>query len=180
MSVFDEMESSVQSYARSIPQVFSKAQGSYLYDNEGNAYLDFLSGAGSLNYGHNHPYLKQKLIDYISGDGVAHSLDLHTEAKAAFLDALHRYVFEPRGLEYRVQFPGPTGTNAVEAALKIARKVTGRETVVSFTNGFHGVSLGALAVTGNEHHRGAAGVSLGGTFRVPYAGYLGDAMDTLD
>ncbi|MFU8814631.1 MAG: diaminobutyrate--2-oxoglutarate transaminase [Pseudomonadales bacterium] len=180
MSVFDKMESSVQSYARSIPQVFTKGKGSYVYDDEGTAFLDFLCGAGSLNYGHNHPFLKQKLIDYISVDGITHSLDLHTEAKAKFLEALDRYILQPRGLEYRVQFPGPTGTNAVEAALKIARKVTGRETVVSFTNGFHGVSLGALAVTGNEHHRGAAGVSLAGTFRVPYAGYLGDEMNTLD
>jgi diaminobutyrate-2-oxoglutarate transaminase len=174
------MESSVQSYARAIPPVFTKAKGSYVYDDQGEAYLDFLCGAGSLNYGHNHPYLKHKLIDYLSLDGITHSLDLHTEAKAKFLEALERYILEPRGLSYRVQFPGPTGTNAVEAALKIARKVTGRETVVSFTNGFHGVSLGALAVTGNEHHRGAAGVSLHGTFRVPYAGYLGDDMNTLD
>jgi diaminobutyrate-2-oxoglutarate transaminase len=180
MNVFDKMESSVQSYARSIPMVFTKAQGSYVYDDQGNAYLDFLAGAGSLNYGHNHPHLKQKLVEYIQADGITHSLDLHTEAKAQFLEALERYILKPRGLSYRVQFPGPTGTNAVEAALKIARKVTGRETVVSFTNGFHGVSLGALAVTGNEHHRGAAGVSLQGTFRVPYAGYLGDDMDTLD
>ena len=160
MSVFDRMESSVQSYARSIPKVFTKGKGAYVYDDQGDAFLDFLSGAGSLNYGHNHPYLKQKLIDYISVDGIAHSLDLHTEAKADFLEALERYILKPRGLDYRVMFPGPTGTNSVEAALKIARKATGRETVVSFTNGFHGVSLGALAVTGNEHHRGAAGVSL--------------------
>ncbi|MEZ5561133.1 MAG: diaminobutyrate--2-oxoglutarate transaminase [Pseudomonadales bacterium] len=180
MNVFDKMESAVQSYARSIPAVFNKAQGPYLYDDEGNRYLDFLSGAGSLNYGHNHPHLKSKLIDYIMVDGITHSLDLHTEAKARFLDALDRYILTPRGLEYRVQFPGPTGTNAVEAALKIARKVTGRETIVSFTNGFHGVSLGALAMTGNEHHRGSAGTSLGGTFRLPYAGYLGDGADTLD
>ena len=180
MSVFDRLESSVQSYARSIPPVFTKGKGSYVYDDQGNAYLDFLCGAGSLNYGHNHPYLKQKLLDYISVDGITHSLDLHTEAKAKFLEALDRYILKPRGLSYRVQFPGPTGTNAVEAALKIARKVTGRETVVSFTNGFHGVSLGALAVSGNEHHRGAAGVSLAGTFRLPYAGYMGDGMDTLD
>ena len=180
MNVFDRLESSVQSYARAIPKVFTKGKESYVYDQEGQVYLDFLCGAGSLNYGHNHPYLKQKLIDYISVDGITHSLDLHTEAKAKFLEALDQYVLKPRGLSYRVQFPGPTGTNAVEAALKIARKVTGRETIVSFTNGFHGVSLGALAVSGNEHHRGAAGITLGGTFRVPYAGYLGDGMDTLD
>jgi len=178
--IFDDMESSVQSYARSIPMTFNKAQGPFLYDDEGSRYLDFLSGAGSLNYGHNHPYLKSKLIDYITVDGITHSLDLHTEAKARFLDALQRYILEPRDLDYRVQFPGPTGTNAVEAALKLARKVTGRETIVSFTNGFHGVSLGALAMTGNQHHRGGAGIGLAGTFRLPYAGYLGDDVDTLD
>jgi diaminobutyrate-2-oxoglutarate transaminase len=180
MNVFDRLESSVQCYARAIPKVFNKGKGSYVYDKEGDAFLDFLCGAGSLNYGHNHPYLKQKLIDYLTLDGITHSLDLHTEAKGRFLEALDHYILKPRGLSYRVQFPGPTGTNAVEAALKIARKVTGRETIVSFTNGFHGVSLGALAVSGNEHHRGAAGVSLAGTFRLPYAGYLGDDMDTLD
>ena len=156
MSVFDRLESSVQSYARSIPPVFTKGKGSYVYDDQGNAYLDFLCGAGSLNYGHNHPYLKQKLLDYISVDGITHSLDLHTEAKAKFLEALDRYILKPRGLSYRVQFPGPTGTNAVEAALKIARKVTGRETVVSFTNGFHGMTLGSLAVTGNAGKRAGA------------------------
>ena len=179
MSIFDRIESSVQSYARSIPRTFSKGKGSRVFDEHGNAYLDFLSGAGSLNYGHNHPYLKQKLIDYILVDGITHSLDLHTEAKAAFLTALERHILVPRDLQYRVMFPGPTGTNAVEAALKIARKVTGRETIISFTNGFHGVSLGALAMTGNQHHRGVAGVSLTGTFRAPYANYMGDDMDTL-
>lgn len=179
MNIFDRRESAVQSYARAIPVTFGKGRGAQVFDHAGNAYLDFLSGAGALNYGHNHPYLKQKLIDYLLVDGITHSLDLHTEAKAAFLGALERHVLTPRGLDYRVMFPGPTGTNAVEAALKLARKVTGRETVVSFTNGFHGVSLGALAVTGNSHHRGAAGTSLGGAFRVPYANYLGDRMDTL-
>jgi len=179
MNIFDRLESSVQSYARSIPQTFTKGKGVRVFDQQGNAYLDFLSGAGSLNYGHNHPYLKQKLIDYIQVDGITLSLDLHTEAKAHFLSALERLILKPRKLDYRVMFPGPTGTNAVEAALKLARKVTGRETVVSFTNGFHGVSLGALAMTGNEHHRGAAGVTLGGTFRVPYANYMGTELDTL-
>lgn len=179
MNVFDQLESSVRSYARDIPVTFSKGRGAHVFDSEGNAYLDFLSGAGSLNYGHNHPYLKQKLLDYLAVDGITHSLDLHTEAKGQFLTALARYVLQPRGLDYRVMFPGPTGTNAVEAALKIARKVTGRQTVVSFTNGFHGVSLGALALTGNRHHRSVAGASLSGAFRAPYANYLGERMDTL-
>jgi diaminobutyrate-2-oxoglutarate transaminase len=88
-------------------------------------------------------------------------------------------VLRPRDLDYVVQFTGPTGTNAVEAALKIARKVTGRTNVICFTNGFHGVSTSALAATGNRHHRGVAGVPLHGTTVMPFDGYFGD-VDTIE
>ena len=122
---------------------------------------------------------KEKLLDYIHNDGITHGLDLHTKAKAEFLETFNEKILKPRGLSYVLQFTGPTGTNAVEAALKLARNVTGRENIIAFTNGFHGVSLGALAATGNSHHRGAAGVSLNGVSRMPYDGYLGDDMDTI-
>jgi len=178
MKIFDEIESEVQSYARSFPRVFNKAQGEFLYDEDGNQYLDFLAGAGTLNYGHNNPIIKQALLDYIAEDGITHGLDLHTKAKGKFLETFNEKILKPRNLNYVVQFTGPTGTNAVEAALKLARNVKGRENIISFTNGFHGVSLGALATTGNSHHRGAAGVSLGGSSRMPYDGYLGDDVDT--
>lgn len=172
------MESRVQSYARSFPKVFNKAQGDFIFDERNKAYLDFLSGAGTLNYGHNNPVFKKKLITYIENDGITHGLDFHTIAKAEFLDTFNEYILRPRGLAYVVQFTGPTGTNAVEAALKIARNVTGRSNILTFTNGFHGVTLGSLAATGNAHHRGAAGVDLSGTARVPYDGYLGADIDT--
>lgn len=178
MKIFEEIESEVQSYARSFPRIFHKAKGEFLYDEEGNEYIDFLAGAGTLNYGHNHPAFKQKLLEYIQDDGITHGLDLHTRAKGEFLETFNEKILKPRGLEYMVQFTGPTGTNAVEAAIKIARNVKGRENIVVFTNGFHGVTLGSLACTGNSHHRGAAGVSLSGTFRMPYDGYLGDDIDT--
>jgi diaminobutyrate-2-oxoglutarate transaminase len=178
MTIFDQIESEVQSYARSFPCIFSRAKDEHLYDEDGEAYLDFLAGAGTLNYGHNNDLLKQALLAYIQDDGISHGLDLHTRAKAQFLEALNSTILEPRGLEYVVQFTGPTGTNAVEAALKLARNVTGRETIVSFTNGFHGVSLGSLATTGNSHHRGASGVSLSGVARMPFDGYLGSDIDT--
>lgn len=180
MKIFEEIESEVQSYARAFPRVFNKAQGEYLYDEEGNRYLDFLSGAGTMNYGHNNPVFKKALLDYIEADGIAHGLDLHTRAKGEFLETFNEKILKPRGLDYRVQFTGPTGTNAVEAALKLARNVTGRENVIAFTNGFHGVSLGALAVTGNSHHRGAAGAGLTGASRMPFDNYLGDDFDTMD
>src|SRR5690606_1804792 len=160
--------------------LFSRAAGSYLYDEQGRGYLDFLAGAGSLNYGHNHPVLRAALIDYIERQGVAHSLDLHTTAKASFLESLENVVLRPRGLPYLAQFTGPTGANAVEAAVKLARKYTSRRGVVAFTNGFHGVTLGALALTGNSHHRGGAGVELNGAIRMPYEGYLGENVDTLE
>lgn len=178
--VFTRLESRVRSYSRNFTAVFNRGEGPYLFDDQGRRYLDFLSGAGSLNYGHNHPVLRDALIDYVSRNGIAHSLDLHTSAKADFLDALDARILRPRNLDYVTQFTGPTGANSVEAALKLARKHTGRRSVVSFTNGFHGVTLGALATTGNSHHRGGAGVDMVGAVRMPYDGYLGAAVDTLD
>ncbi len=178
MKIFDEIESEVQSYARSFPRIFNKAQGEHLYDLEGNQYLDCLAGAGTLNYGHNNPVLKKKLLEYIESDGISHGLDLHTKAKGEFLNTFNEKILKPRNMDYMVQFTGPTGANAVEAAMKLARTIKKRETIISFTNGYHGVTLGALASTGNEHHRGAAGTVLTGVNTVPYDGYLGEGMDT--
>jgi len=178
--VFARLESDVRSYCRSIPVLFEKAVGTELIDADVNVYLDFLAGAGSLNYGHNNPVLKKALMDYIGSDGIAHGLDMHTAAKKRFLESLHERILKPRNLDYVTMFTGPTGANAVEAAIKLARKVTGRETIVAFTNGFHGVTLGALSLTGNRHHRDAAGVSMGGVVRMPFDGYLGEGVDTLD
>ncbi|MDI3331847.1 MAG: diaminobutyrate--2-oxoglutarate transaminase [Micrococcus sp.] len=175
--VFTERESQVRSYCRSFPHVLGTAVGSLLYDGEGNEYVDFLAGAGALNYGHNDPDMKAALMEYIAGDGIAHGLDLHTEAKARFLSTFQEHVLAPRDMDYRVMFTGPTGTNAVEAALKLARKVTGRSNVIAFTNAFHGGSAGALAATGNQHHR-MSGQGLNGVTRVPYDGYHGAGTDT--
>ncbi|MEU8621629.1 diaminobutyrate--2-oxoglutarate transaminase [Streptomyces sp. NPDC048623] len=175
-SVFETVESEVRSYCRAWPVIFEQARGSRLYDEQGRPYLDFFAGAGSLNYGHNNPVLKRALLDYLAGDGVTHGLDMSTTAKRAFLEAFRSAVLEPRALPYKVMFPGPTGTNAVEAALKLARKVTGRENVVSFTNAFHGMSLGSLAATGNAAKRAGAGVPLPHVTRMPYDHYLDGRM----
>lgn len=180
MNIFELHESSVRSYCRSFPVVFKQAQGAELVTREGKRYIDFLAGAGTLNYGHNHPVLKQALIDYIAADGLTHGLDMYSDAKERFLETFDRLILTPRGMDgYLMQFTGPTGTNAVEAALKLARKVTGRNNVISFTNGFHGCSIGALAATGNGHHRGAAGVALSDVSRMPYANYFGEKVSTV-
>ena len=180
MKIFDKIESEVQSYARNFPRIFDRAEGEFIYDEDGNEYLDFLAGAGSLNYGHNHPGFRKTLLAYIERGGISHSLDLHTEAKRQFLETFQEKILAPRDLDYMVMFTGPTGTNAVEAALKAARNYTGRSNIISFTNGFHGVSMGSLACTGNSHHRGAAGTELSGSSRMPYDGYMGDEVNTIE
>ncbi|WP_068062364.1 diaminobutyrate--2-oxoglutarate transaminase [Nocardia xishanensis] len=172
-TVFEALESNVRGYCRSWPTVFDTASGAWLRDEHGRDYLDFFAGAGALNYGHNNPVLKRALIDYLVGDGITHGLDMSTVAKRRLLETLRDTVLVPRGLDYKVQFPGPTGANAVEAALKLARKVTGRQPVLNFTNAFHGMSLGALSVTGNAAKRAGAGVPLVHVTPMPYDGYLG-------
>ncbi|WP_432698602.1 diaminobutyrate--2-oxoglutarate transaminase [Marinobacterium sp. YM272] len=181
MSIFEQVESEVRSYCRSFPVVFNQARGAELTSEEGRTYIDFLAGAGTLNYGHNHPELRDALIEYISSEGITHGLDMMSTAKARFLENFQKYILEPRDMgNFKVMFTGPTGTNAVEAALKLARKVTGRTTIASFTNGFHGCSAGALAATGNQHHRGGMGTSLNDVFRLPFDGYLGEGVDTTE
>jgi diaminobutyrate-2-oxoglutarate transaminase len=179
-TIFDRRESAARSYCRGMPALFSKAQGSELTDADGNSWIDFLAGCSSLNYGHNDPDMKDALITHIAGDGIAHALDLHTDAKGAFLTAFERHILTPRDMDHRVMFTGPTGANAVEAAMKIARKVTGRTNIIAFTNGFHGVTAGALAATGNSYHRGGAGMTLHGVTRMPYDGYFAGSTDTAD
>jgi diaminobutyrate-2-oxoglutarate transaminase len=168
MEIFAARESAVRSYCRAWPTVFDRASGSWLYDEDGRGYLDFFAGAGALNYGHNNPVLKQALLDYLAGDRVIHSLDMFTVAKRDFLTAFDELVLRPRHLDYLVQFPGPGGANAVEAALKLARKVSGRTEVITFTNAFHGMTLGALSVTGSSFHRGGAGLPLAHATPVPF------------
>jgi len=179
MKTFETHESNVRSYIRDFPVVFATAKDAQLVDEDGNVYIDFFAGAGVMNYGHNNAKLKRAVMDYLDRDGIVHGLDMGTEAKRHFLKTFHDVILKPRGLDYKIQFPGPTGTNAVESALKLARKVTGRTQVVSFTNGFHGMTLGSLALTGNASKRAGAGVPLTHVTQMPFEGYLGVHADTL-
>lgn len=149
-----------------------------MFDSAGGKYLDFLSSAGSLNYGHNDPQIMGDIVDHIRKDGILQSLDLVTTAKVAFLRDFDRIILKPRKLTYKTQFTGPTGANAVEAAIKLARKITGRSGIVAFTNAYHGLSLGALSLTGNKSKRKVAGVSLNDVIRLPFDGYAGPSFDT--
>jgi diaminobutyrate-2-oxoglutarate transaminase len=176
---FDELESAVRIYCRRFGRIFSQARGAILLDQEGRRYVDFLCGAGVLSYGHNDPHIKQAVIDYLQDDGIIQSLDLHTSAKLAFLRAMRDVILQPRGLAYRVQFCGPSGSDAVEAALKLARKATGRHTVAAFTNAYHGVTLGSLAATDNARLRASAGVPLESVLRLRFEADQGRDSDSL-
>ncbi|MEQ8804832.1 MAG: diaminobutyrate--2-oxoglutarate transaminase [Rhodospirillales bacterium] len=180
MNTFERHESNVRGYIRNFPTVFTKAKDAKLTDQDGTQYIDFFAGAGVLNYGHNNAELKEAVMDYMAEDGIIHGLDMGTEAKETFLKTFHEVILKPRGMDYKIQFPGPTGTNAVESALKLARKVTGRTNVVSFTNAFHGMTAGALALTGNASKRAGAGVPLNNVTTMPFDGYMGKDVDTLD
>jgi len=178
-NVFEHLESNVRSYCRAFPTVFDRAKGSTVWAEDGTPYTDLFSGAGTLNYGHNPDRIKESLVDYIRRDGMAHGLDMMTTAKATFLAEFNGTILKPRRLDYRFLFPGPAGNNAVEAAMKVARKATGRTTIAAFTNGFHGMTLGALAATGSAFKRMGAGVPLAGVQRVPFDGYFGAGVDTI-
>ena len=177
-TIYSRRESQARSYCRSFPVSFIKAQNATMTDDAGRDYTDFLAGCSSLNYDHNDADMKAALIDHISRDGVTHGLDMHTDAKEAFLTAFERLILTPRNMDYKFMFTGPTGTNAVEAAMKLARKTTGRDTIIAFTNGFHGMTMGALAATGNAGKRAGAGTALGGVVRMPYEGAM-EGVDSL-
>ncbi|MAT94845.1 MAG: diaminobutyrate--2-oxoglutarate transaminase [Halioglobus sp.] len=175
MTIFTARESTIRAYSRTYPVVFKTASYARQIDSDGKEYIDFFAGAGVLNFGHNNAAMKAAVVDYLQRDGVLHSLDLHTEAKAQFMQCFTDVILQPRDMPHRMQFTGPTGTNAVEAALKLARRVTGRRHVVAFNQGFHGMTLGALAATANEYFRGAAGVPLEYVSHQPFGDESADA-----
>ncbi|HEY0196062.1 MAG TPA: diaminobutyrate--2-oxoglutarate transaminase [Methanobacterium sp.] len=178
METFKKLESEVRSYVRSFPTVFKTAKDSKLYDEHGKEYIDFFAGAGTLNYGHNNPVVTEALIEYLNQDGLVHGLDIATTAKREFIEKFNDTILKPRHMEYKFQFCGPTGTDAVETALKLARMVKGRSNIIAFTNAFHGMTMGSMAVTTNEFYREEAFVNRTDVAFVPFDGYFGPEVDT--
>ncbi|MEK5406516.1 diaminobutyrate--2-oxoglutarate transaminase [Paenibacillus sp. FSL W8-0439] len=178
MNTFETLESNVRSYCRSFPVVFNKAKNDVMYTEAGEGYIDFFAGAGALNYGHNNDFMKNRLLDYLTSDRIMHGLDMYTTAKQEFIESFSERILRPKGLNYKLQFCGPTGTNAVEAALKLARKVKKRNGVFAFMGAFHGMSLGSLSITSNNSMRESAGVPLNNVTFIPYNSTF-NGMDTI-
>lgn len=179
-NIFDEKESNVRSYCRNFPIVFDRAKNAELFSNTGQRYIDFFSGAGAMNYGHNNPYVKEKIVEYIMKDSIMHGLDMYTVAKREFISTLYEIILKPRNLDYKIMFCGSTGTNAVEAALKLARKNKQRTNVFAFSGAFHGMSLGSLAITSDSFSRAGAATFLPNVTFVPYYNALKTPQDSLD
>ena len=177
--VFTKYESNVRSYCRVFDEVLDYAKGSIIKDVKGKEYIDFFCGAGALNYGHNNDYIKRKVMDYLREDKIVHSLDMYTTAKLEFIKYFEEEILFPRKLKYKIQFTGPTGANAVEAALKLARKVKQRDSIWCLMGCFHGMSLGALSLTSDESSRKAAGVPLNNVVHIPTP-YMFKNLDTIE
>ena len=143
-----QFESSARSYPRNFPIAIKSALGSWITDVEGNRYLDCLAGAGTLALGHNHEVVIDSINRSVDSGLPLHTLDITTPVKDEFCSKVLE-LFQDEVSEWRIQFCGPTGADAVEAALKLAKTYTGRTGIVSFTGAYHGMTLGALSVTGN-------------------------------
>lgn len=179
-TIFEQTESNVRSYCRKFPTEFSIAKNALLTDINGNQYIDFFAGAGAMNYGHNNPFIKSAILEYLKEDHIIHALDMYTEAKEQFISTFRERILAPRQLDYKLMFCGSTGTNAVEAALKLCRKVKKRSNIFAFSGAFHGMSLGSLAMTSDVFSRNGAGVPLTNVNFIPYYNTFPDPMTSLE
>ena len=178
-NVFEEYESNVRSYCRKWPVEFSYAKGSIIIDEKGTKYIDFFDGAGALNYGHNNDYIKEKLIKYLESDGIIHSLDMYASAKKEFIKYFEESILIPRKLNYKIMFSNPTGTNAIEMAIKLARKNKKRNNIFAFMGAFHGMTLGSLALTTEKAAREGAGITLENVTHIAPPYYMNGKFDTI-
>lgn len=146
-----DKESSARSYPRKFPIALAKAKGAWLEDVEGNRYIDFLNGAGTLALGHNDDEINQAMVDLIQSGAPLHTLDLTTPVKDEFTETLFSILPPEMASHAKVQFCSPAGTDATDAAIKLCKTATGRSTVIAFSGGYHGMSHGSMALTGNNN-----------------------------
>ena len=164
----DSTESNARSYPRKFPFALAKAQGSWIEDVEGNKYLDFLCGAGTLALGHNDPEVNQAMVDMLTGNLPLHTLDLTTPVKDTFVHTLLNLLPGELKNNAKIQFCSPSGTDAVDAALKLCKTATGRSSIIAFNGAYHGMGHGALALTGNLHAKNKVNDLMPNVHFMPY------------
>jgi diaminobutyrate-2-oxoglutarate transaminase len=160
-------ESNARAYPRHLPIAVEEGAGSFVRDVDGNVFIDFLAGAGALSLGHNHPELVRAMVDQLGR--LTHGLDFPTPAKDAFVRA--QLSMLPAGLRSRMRlhFCGPTGANAVDAAVKLCKTATGRGDIVTFQGGFHGSTHAAMALTGLVAQKRPVANGVPGVHFFPYS-----------
>lgn len=144
-----KQESSGQSYPRRLPLAIAKAEGVIVQDTRGNSYLDCLAGAGALPLGYSHPEINAEVQNQLDSGLPYQSLDITTPVKDAFVRELFEFLPSTFSDNAKIHFCGPSGADAVEAAIKLAKLKTGRSNIVAFHGAYHGMSHGALSLTGN-------------------------------
>lgn len=174
MNSFEAHESNVRYYCRRWPAVFETSSGATITDEHGNQYVDFFAGAGALSYGHNNPVFVEIAIEHLRQGKILHSLDTFTTEKRRFLDAMHSLILNPRQMDMVVQTVGPTGATAVEAALQLAHRVTGKRGVLGFTGGYHGMSYRAASISASMGVRETS-AHLGDFVALPYVAHMQDS-----
>ena len=164
----NDFESSARSYPRKFPFALKKAKGSWVEDVEGNRYLDFLCGAGTLALGHNDKEISKAMIDLIASGAPLHTLDLTTPVKDRFVETIFSILPKEMQGNVKIQFCSPSGTDATDAAIKLCKTATGRGTVVAFSGGYHGMGHGAMALTGNLNAKSRVQNMMPGVQFMPY------------
>lgn len=164
----NEFESSARSYPRKFPFALKKAKGVTLEDVEGNKYIDFLCGAGTLALGHNDDEVNQSMVDLIQSGSPLHTLDLTTPTKDEFIETIHSILPIGMAKDVKIQFCSPSGTDATDAAIKLCKIATKRSTVIAFSGGYHGMGHGAMAVTGNCYAKSQVPNLMPGVQFMPY------------
>lgn len=163
-----DYESSARSYPRKFPLAIAKAKGAVVEDVEGNRYIDFLNGAGTLALGHNDDEINQTMVDLIQSGASLHTLDLVTPVKDRFVEALLSIIPGELASKAKIQFCSPSGTDATEAAIKLCKTATGRSTVIAFSGGYHGMGHGSMALTGNCNAKNNVANIMPGVQFMPY------------
>ena len=164
----DSTESNARSYPRKFPFAIAKAKGSWVEDVEGNKYLDFLCGAGTLALGHNDDEVNKAMVELIQSDAPLHTLDLTTPVKDEFVETILRHLPSELGNNAKIQFCSPSGTDATDAAIKLCKTATGRTSVISFAGGYHGMGQGPLACMGNLHAKSTVNGLMPDVHSFPY------------
>jgi len=168
IELMNNIESGARTYASTFQTVFDRGAGVRMRDQSGREIIDCLACAGALPLGHNHPEIREALIEFINSGHVQQVLDLTTPAKVEFTRELYSLLPREWARQAKIQFCSPSGSDAVEAAMKLTRFATQRYPIIAFHGAYHGMTSGALAAMGNTGPKCGTGMAVNGVHFAPY------------